>query len=83
MKNTKVRNVKVVQELLISATILQKQGIDANIQVEMARRSLMSSSTVGERANNREFEKLDSVAVENLVYSGKQPIFQSKEFFEI
>lgn len=81
LKDTKIRQVKVALEMEHSAKSLQKQAVDTNIQVELTKRSLKSStrSPTDERADEAEIEKMDNLIVENLIYSGLEPIFEGEE----
>lgn len=81
LKDTKIRQVKVALEMEHSAKSLQKQAVDTNIQVELTKRSLKTStrSPTNERTDGAEIEKMDNLVVENLIYSGLEPIFEGKE----
>lgn len=64
-----------------STKSLQKQAVDANIQVELTRRSLKTPqrSSTDERADGIEVEKMENLVVKNLIYSGIEPVFEGEE----
>lgn len=78
LKDSRVRQVKLTHVMKHSAQSLQKRAVETNIQVEQTRRNLKRGSSTSERAEGDQNDKMDSIKVENLVYSGLNPIFESE-----
>lgn len=79
LRNATVDHVKMPYKLGASPLAVQQKSIDTNIQIELTRRSLKNSmKTVEGRAEVITSEPMDNIAVKDLIYGGKDPIFMGE-----
>lgn len=78
LKNSRATHVQMPFSMKSSALELQKMAVDSNILVELTRRELKKPRLRGSdmRAGDGGLEEMDNIVIKDLVYNGKEPIFE-------
>lgn len=78
LQNSKVGTLKMPYNITVQSKDLVQQSISTNIELSRLNRTLRSSSQLKFRTNEEESKDigLESINVKNLIYSGKQPVFE-------
>lgn len=79
LKDSNVTRLKMPHVLKTTAIGLQERVTATNIQVQESRNALRKSqSNVEGRTEEKPFDQMDSIVVQNLVHTGSNSIFKGK-----
>lgn len=78
LKETKVSSLKMPYEIKVNVKSLLESSAGTNAQIEVSRISLLRSKMPKVEGRINEDDTMESIAVEDLIFKGKEPIFDGE-----
>jgi hypothetical protein len=79
LKDTKVSRLKMPYDIKVNANGLLESSVQTNVLIQTTKNTLKQSNMPKvEGRNGGEDDVMENIVIENLIYTGKEPIFDGK-----